>query len=67
MTAKERRVWLSQVKKHIESKLKDAVKEGVQAYWPVSDTYDPALVDEARRIYVEMSKAIQRALREADL
>jgi len=67
MTAQERRVWVQRIKTHLEQRLHDVVREGVQAYWPVSDKYDPEGPGVARKIYKAAKKAIAKAMREIKL
>jgi hypothetical protein len=63
MTAAERKQWISRVKQHLDVRLKEAIREGLKAYWPVSEVYDPEATEAAKEIYAKMKGALAKALR----
>ena len=67
MTKGQRRVWIRKVKAHLDTRLKEACREGVQAYWPVTENYDPKVVDEAKEIYAKLKTALRKAMKEVKL
>lgn len=67
MTRKDRRTWVTRVKAHIDTRLKEACREGLQAYWPVGEKYDPEVAPEGRQIYQNFKRALAKAMREVKL
>lgn len=62
MKKQEARRWWKQVQEHVEVKLKDAVREALQQYWPESDTYDPDVAPKGRELYRRFQKEVKEAL-----
>jgi hypothetical protein len=67
MTAAQRKIWVKSVKAHVEKRLKDAVREGVVAYWPVTDKYDAEVTEEAKLLFATFRGAMDEAVRRAKL
>ncbi len=67
MTKSQRRVWIRKVKAHLNRRLKEACREGVKAYWPITENYDPKATDEAKLIYVKFKKALRKTMKEVGL
>ena len=67
MTKSQRRVWIRKIKAHLDTRLKDACREGVQAYWPVSENYDPKVTQEGKEIYQKFKKALRKTMKEVGL
>ncbi len=67
MTQSQRQVWIRKIKAHLDTRLKEACREGVKAYWPITENYDPKATDEAKLIYVKFKKALRKTMKAVKL